>query len=112
MTLPLSCRGRQRCALALGDARRDYDDVEHTRAPEDVLRAPLPLIALLLASCHAGSRSSDSARATRLRPLDSATAHRICEAPDSVLAGTKECVLRDQGRRGEPVRPAVPVPRR
>ena len=69
------------------------------------MRASLPLIALLLAGCHAGSRSSDSTRGTRLRAMDSATAHRICESPDSVLAGTKECVLRDQGVRGRPVRP-------
>jgi hypothetical protein len=43
--------------------------------------------------------------------MDSATAHRICEAPDSVLAGTRDCVLRDQGRRPDArVRPTVPAP--
>jgi hypothetical protein len=72
------------------------------------MRASLPLIALLLAGCHAGSRSSDTARGSRVSPMDSATAHRICEAPDSVVAGTKECVLRDQGVRRQPVRPIVP----
>ena len=70
----------------------------------------LLLIALLLAGCHAGTRSSDTARATRAAPMDSATAHRICESPDSVLAGTRECVLRDQGVRRERVRPVVPPP--
>ena len=76
-----------------------------------VVRAALPLIALLFAGCHSGPRSSDSARGDRVGPLDSATAHRICEAPDSVVAGTKECVLRDQGRQPDRrVRPTVPPP--
>ena len=70
------------------------------------------LIALPLAGCHGGSRSSDSTRVMRAARMDSATAHRICESPDSVLAGTKECVLRDQSRpRDREVRPVTP-PRR
>jgi len=28
--------------------------------------------------------------------MDSATARRICQSPDSVIAGKKECVLLDQ----------------
>ena len=75
------------------------------------MRGSLLLIALLLAGCHGGSRSSDSASGSRAGRMDSATAHRVCEAPDSVLAGTKDCVLRDQGRRpAERVRPTVPAP--
>ena len=74
------------------------------------MRASLLLI-VLLGACHGGSRSSDTTRSTRSRAMDSATAHRICEAPDSVLAGAKECVLRDQGVRRQPIRPAVPTPR-
>ena len=72
------------------------------------MRASLLLITMLLAGCHSGTRSSDTARGSRVGPMDSATAHRICEAPDSVVAGTKECVLRDQGVRRERVRPVVP----
>ena len=68
------------------------------------MRALVLLIALPLASCHGGSRSSDSERANRVARMDSATANRICASPDSVLAGTKECVLRDQGRPAD--RPA------
>jgi hypothetical protein len=108
MTLSPACRGRQRHSLALGGAHRDYGDVEHTRLQEDIVRATLLLIAMLLAGCHSGSRSSDTARGSRVAPMDSATAHRICEAPDSVVAGTRECVLRDQGVRRERVRPVVP----
>ena len=36
--------------------------------------------------------------------LDTASARRLCAAPDSVLAGRAPCVLRDQGVR-PPVRP-------
>jgi hypothetical protein len=109
MTLSRAWRGRQRRSLALDDARRDYGDLEHTRLPEGIVRASLLPIALILAGCHSGSRSSDTARDSRVVPMDSATAHRICEAPDSVVAGTKECVLRDQGVRPQPrVRPVVP----
>ena len=96
--------------LALDDALDDNGDVEHTRPPEDIVRALPLLIALLLVGCHSGSRSSDTTRGSRVAaPMDSATAHRICESPDSVVAGTKECVLRDQGVRRPPrVRPIVP----
>ncbi len=73
------------------------------------MRASVPLIVLLFAGCHGGSRSSDSARGNRASTMDSATAHRVCESPDSVLAGTKDCVLRDQGRQPDRrVRPTVP----
>jgi hypothetical protein len=95
--------------LALDDALGDNGDVEHTRLPEDIVRALPLLIALLLVGCHSGSRSSDTARGSRVAPMDSATAHRICDSPDSVVAGTRECVLRDQGVRPQPrVRPIVP----
>jgi hypothetical protein len=32
----------------------------------------------------------------RVATMDSATARRVCAAPDSVLAGRAACVLRDQ----------------
>lgn len=34
--------------------------------------------------------------AQRVAALDSASAHRLCAAPDSVLAGRAACVLRNQ----------------
>ena len=67
-----------------------------------------PLICILLAvACHGASRPAESSRMTRVAAWDSATARRLCEAPDSVLAGTKDCVLLDQGRRPD----ARPFPR-
>jgi hypothetical protein len=36
--------------------------------------------------------------------MDTATARRICQSPDSVIAGTKDCVLLDQARRRDPQR--------
>ena len=75
------------------------------------MRASVLLIVMLFAGCHGGSRSSDSTRGRRVGAIDSATAHRICESPDSVLAGSKDCVLRDQGRRPDRrVQPTVPAP--
>jgi hypothetical protein len=75
------------------------------------VRVSVLLIVLLSAACHGGSRSSDSTRVRRVGAIDSATAHRICESPDSVLAGTKDCVLRDQGRRPDRREwPTVPAP--
>ena len=60
--------------------------------------ALLPTV-LFAAACHGTSRPADSPRATRIATMDSATARRICESPDSVIAGTKDCVLLDQSRR-------------
>jgi hypothetical protein len=39
-------------------------------------------------------------------PFDSATAHRLCANPDSVLAGTQPCTLKDQARPN--IRPGRP----
>jgi hypothetical protein len=63
------------------------------------MRAALSAIVLLTVACHGTSRPADSPRATRIATMDSATARRICESPDSVIAGTKDCVLLDQSRR-------------
>ena len=64
------------------------------------MRAALSPIVLLAVACHGASRPADSPRATRIATMDSTTARRICESPDSVIAGTKDCVLLDQSRRG------------
>ncbi|MFL5619071.1 MAG: hypothetical protein ACJ79A_11860 [Gemmatimonadaceae bacterium] len=71
-----------------------------------------PLILMLLAAgCHGASRSPDASHALRVAKIDSATARRICQSPDSVIAGTKDCVLLDQGRRPREFAPPPP-PRR
>ena len=74
------------------------------------MRALAPLLAFLVGGCHGGSRSSDSATRESVVRMDSATARRICESPDSVIAGTKECVLLNQGLLPD-ARRARPTPR-
>ena len=73
------------------------------------MRVSSLLIVLLVAGCHGGNRSSEST--ARRLAMDSTTARRICQAPDSVIAGTKDCVLLDQGVRGREVRPPTRSPR-
>jgi hypothetical protein len=48
--------------------------------------------------------------ARRVAAWDTATARRICVSPDSVIAGVKDCVLLDQGRRPDRW-PTTPPPR-
>jgi hypothetical protein len=74
-------------------------------------RARLLSLVLAVSGCH-GAPRPESPPARRAVGWDSATAHRVCESPDSVIAGTKDCVLRDQGRRGERIfaPPAAPRP--
>ena len=74
------------------------------------MRAALSPIVLLAVACHGGSRPADSPRATRVATMDSATARRLCESPDSVIAGTKDCVLLDQGRRPQKFQPPPRAP--
>jgi hypothetical protein len=62
------------------------------------------LFLLLAAGCRGATRQSDPDPASRVATMDTATARRICQSPDSVIAGTKECVLLDQGRPGGPQR--------
>jgi hypothetical protein len=76
-----------------------------------VVRALFLLFAFLAAGCHGGSRSSDSVSRERFARMDSLTAHRMCQSPDSVIAGTKDCVLLDQGRPADRMRPVTLPPR-
>ena len=70
-----------------------------------------PLICTLLAvACHGAPRPAESSRLTRVGVWDSAAARRLCQSPDSVLAGTKDCVLLDQGRRPDVRRPFPRAP--
>jgi len=62
------------------------------------MRISLLSIALVVAGCHGATPQPHASRADRALAWDSATAHRICESPDSVVAGKKECVLLNQGR--------------
>lgn len=74
------------------------------------MRAALSPIVLLAVACHGASRPADSPRASRIAAMDSTTARRICESPDSVIAGTKDCVLRDQSRRPPKFQPPPRAP--
>lgn len=67
------------------------------------MRGTPTLIALLTIACHGASIPAEDPRAARVAEMDSATARRICESPDSVIAGTRDCVLRDQSRRRDQV---------
>jgi hypothetical protein len=69
------------------------------------IRLMLPLmrlsplfVVLLAAGCHGAPRPGDPARVSQVAKMDSATVRQICESPDSVIAGTKDCVLLYQGR--------------
>ncbi|HKH92638.1 MAG TPA: hypothetical protein VKA54_12585 [Gemmatimonadaceae bacterium] len=62
------------------------------------MRVSLLSIMLVAAGCHSATPQAESSRAHRALAWDSATAYRICESPDSVVAGKKECVLLNQGR--------------
>jgi hypothetical protein len=75
------------------------------------MRSTSLLLVLLVVGCHAAPRSADADHLSRVARMDSATARRICASPDSVIAGTKDCVLLDQGRPRDPVRPP-PAPHR
>ena len=72
------------------------------------MRISLLWITLVVAGCHGATPQPESSRTSRALAWDSATAYRICESPDSVVAGKKECVLRDQSRRPDRVRPVAP----
>ena len=70
------------------------------------MRITPSLLLLLAVGCHSAPRQSNADRVARVATMDSATARRICESPDSVIAGTKDCVLLDQSRRSPDVRRA------
>jgi hypothetical protein len=55
-------------------------------------------VVLLAAACHGAPRPADPGRISQVARMDSATVRQICESPDSVIAGTKDCVLLYQGR--------------
>lgn len=72
-----------------------------------------PLLPLLLAvGCHSAPRPTADDRVARVATMDSAMTRRLCESPDSVIAGRKDCVLLDQSRRPDPqrLRPAPRAP--
>jgi hypothetical protein len=61
------------------------------------MRTLLVLLSLsAVSACHTGGQRTDEA--LRITASDSAWMRRVCESPDSVIAGKKECVLLDQGR--------------
>ena len=68
------------------------------------MRVSLLWITLVAVGCHGATPQPESARTSRALAWDSVTAYRICESPDSVVAGKKECVLRDQSRPRDPQR--------
>jgi len=73
------------------------------------MRATFLLVVLMSVGCHAAPRPADAAHGMRVARMDSVVARRICQSPDSVIAGTKDCVLLDQGRRR--LAPPAPAPR-
>ena len=62
------------------------------------MRVSLLSLTLVVTGCHGATPQPESSRASRAVAWDSATAHRMCESPDSVVTGKKECVLLDQSR--------------
>ncbi len=54
------------------------------------------LLAAALAACSTTAHSPAAVPVARLTALDSATVRRLCAKPDSVLARTANCELRDQ----------------
>jgi hypothetical protein len=59
----------------------------------------LPLAAGL-AGCQGGPHQELGAPVRRSASMDSATTQRLCAKPDSVLAGQRDCELRDQSPPG------------
>jgi len=56
------------------------------------------------------SRTAETPRAARTVAWDSSTARWLCQSPDSVIAGAKDCVLLDQSRRPDARRFSRPTP--
>ena len=73
------------------------------------MRSSALLLVPLAIGCHGAPPSTDTDHGLRVARMDSAMARKICQSPDSVIAGTKDCVLLDQGRRAGP-RFAPPLP--
>lgn len=65
----------------------------------------LPWIVALAALAECGQRpttaapSASQSRMVAMSHLDSATIEQLCQQPDSVRAGRKDCVLKDQSYR-------------
>jgi hypothetical protein len=75
------------------------------------MRASLLLVVLLSAGCHGAPRPADADHGLRVARMDSVVARRLCQSPDSVIAGAKDCVLLDQGaRRTDPGKFNSPAP--
>jgi hypothetical protein len=66
------------------------------------VRVTPSIFMVLAAACHGAAPKPTADELARETRMDSATARRICQSPDSVIAGTKECVLLDQGIRHPP----------
>jgi hypothetical protein len=73
------------------------------------MRTSASLALLLAIGCHGAARPADEQGVSRVATMDSATVRRICQSPDSVIAGTKDCVLLDQSRRRDPQRLRTPL---
>ena len=73
------------------------------------MRTAVILSLTLLVACGGTTRRDEPQPARRVAAWDTATARRICVSPDSVIAGLKDCVLLDQGRRPDVRRPAPPT---
>ena len=75
------------------------------------MRSSPMFVVIVAVGCHAAPRPVDAHRVLSVAKMDSVTARRICQSPDSVIAGTKDCVLLDQGRRGNQQFTPPPAPR-
>jgi hypothetical protein len=71
------------------------------------MRASLLLIGVLATGCRGSTRGAEAEVAPLRTVMDTATVRRLCASADSVLAGRKQCDLRDQGVPAQrlPVRP-------
>jgi hypothetical protein len=75
---------------------------------EPGMRTVVLLSLTFAVACGGTPRRDEPQPSRRVAAWDTATARRICVSPDSVIAGLKDCVLLDQGRRRDVRRPAPP----
>jgi hypothetical protein len=58
----------------------------------------LRIVAIGAVACACGRRAPRTSPTSASGGLDSARIAQLCESPDSVRAGRRDCVLRDQSR--------------
>lgn len=59
-------------------------------------RIAMVMLCLPTLACQGTARQESQPAARRPALVDSATIHKLCAMPDSVLAGRRDCVLKDQ----------------